>query len=367
VVFVKKTSKIGEDLTIAGQLGLRVKKGHVGLEIECESKTPGAFAKMKLPQVATYWGYHQDGSLRGADNGEFVLSKPLDFTEVDAAVDALWAEFAVNKAVLAESVRTSVHVHLNVLSFYQNRLASLLALWFICEEVLSHFCGDHRAGNLFCIRAKDGPAIITEVKNWFENKGEYGMDTEGLHYSALNVSALYKFGSVEFRTMRGLTEAAPVKQWVRILKRLYDESEKYTDPRTIIERFSIQGPMEFFTELFGNEAPAILQAVQNEVNVSASLFEGMRFAQDIAYSRDWSTFNPVKVASDPFGRKTAKKTRRVVAGGYGVAVEPDLPEDGNTFAGNQWNAAEMQAMQNLQQNLNAAHAFTINTNTFAQG
>ena len=362
MVFVKKTSKSTEDLTVANQMGLRTRKGHVGIEVEVESKTPGAFAKMKLPQVAEYWGYHMDGSLRGADNGEFVLLKPVDFDEVDKAVDALWDEFKKNKAVLAESVRTSVHVHLNVLSFYQNRLASLLALWFICEEVLSHFCGDHRAGNLFCIRAKDGPAIITEVKNWFENKGEYGMDTEGLHYSALNVSALYKFGSVEVRTMRGLTEPAPLKQWVRILKRLYDESAKYSDPRTIIERFSIQGPVEFFTELFGNEAPAIIAAVQNEVNLSGSLFEGMRFAQDIAYSRDWSTFNPVKIASDPFGRKTAKKLRIRPT----PPAAPELPEE------EQWATEQLQAMQAATTHAPPIHTAGLNwanfvTNNTLQG
>jgi hypothetical protein len=200
---------------------------------------------------------------------------------------------------------------LNVLPFYQNRLASLLELWFICEELLSLYCGEHRAGNLFCIRAKDGPGIVTTIQEWFRNKGQFGLNNaEGLHYSALNMAALYKFGSVEVRTMRGLTDAESIKTWVRILRKLYDESEKYTDPRTIIEQFSLVGPLEFFHQLFGEYSNVILSKIPNEVNVTASLFEGMRFAQDIAYSRDWSTFNPVKTVVDPFGRSKAKNGRR---------------------------------------------------------
>lgn len=341
MVFLRKDNKTGEDLTVAAQMGSKLRKGHVGLEIECESKTANVFPK--TPVVAEDWTYHNDGSLRGADNAEYVLTKPLTFDEADKAVDKLFALLKEKKVPLAESVRTSVHVHLNVGGFYQNRLASLLSLWFICEEVLSQFCGDHRAGNLFCIRAKDGPAIITEVKNWFENKGQYGLDTEGLHYSALNVGALYKFGSVEIRTMRGLTKPEPVKQWVRILRKIYDESAKYTDPRSIIEQFSILGPMEFFNQLFGDEAQAIAAAVQGELNVSASLFEGMRFAQDIAYTRDWSVFNPVKSVVDPFGRKTKKAPtspgiigRRFRTAAVELSQLPDAAELANqrTNAGN---------------------------------
>jgi hypothetical protein len=314
VVFVKKEAKRSEDLTVAVQSGLRPRKGDVGLEIEVEAKTAGAFAKMKIPQVATYWTYHNDGSLRGNDNAEFTLINPLTFEEADKAVDLLFDEFKKNKATLAESGRTSVHVHLNVGSFYQNRLASLLALWYINEEILSFFCGEHRAGNLFAQRAKDAERVISEAKAWFETKGEYGIPGEdGLHYSALNIGALYKFGSVEIRTMRGLTEPESVKQWVRILRKIYDASANFPDPRTIIEQFSVFGPTEFFHNLFGDEANIILKALSAEVNVAQSLFEGMRFAQDIAYVRDWSTFNPVKTVTDPFGRRTKMKgVRRVV-------------------------------------------------------
>jgi hypothetical protein len=302
VVFVprNKEKDKSKDFTIAGLRGVRTKKGHVGIEVECEGNN--------LPKTGLepYWTYVRDGSLRGADNAEYVLTKPIDFDEVEKAVGDLWSKFKESKTKLDESIRTSVHVHLNVLPFYQNRLAALLALWFIFEEPLSYWCGDHRAGNLFCIRAKDGPAIIEQIKGWFENKGNFGLDTEGLHYAALNLSSVQEHGSVEIRTMRGVTDPKPLLQWVRILRKLYDASADYPDPRTLIEDYSLLGAYDFFQKIFGKEAEAILREVST-LDVRQCLTDGMRFAQDFVYVRDWSEFNPVKVMEDPFGRKMAKQ------------------------------------------------------------
>jgi hypothetical protein len=300
VVFVKRNTEKenSKDFTIAGLRGARTKKGHVGIEVECE----GANLPKDATALAPYWAYVRDGSLRGNDNAEYVLTKPIDFGEVEKAVADLWSKFKASKTRLDESIRTSVHVHLNVLPFYQNRLAALLALWFIFEEPLSYWCGDHRAGNLFCIRAKDGPAIIEQIKGWFENKGNFGLDTEGLHYAALNLSSIQEHGSVEIRTMRGVTTPEPLLQWVRILKRLYDASADYPDPRTLIEDYSLLGPYDFFQKVFGDEAENILAATRM-LNIRECLNDGMRFAQDFVYVRDWSEFNPIKVVEDPFGRR----------------------------------------------------------------
>lgn len=311
MVFKKKKEVTKDpDLTIAGWRGVRVKKGHVGLEVEIE----GARLPRGLPGVGTvgkYWQYVRDGSLRGEDSGEYVLLKPIDFEEVDAALDELWGQFKEAKTRIDDSNRTSVHVHLNVLPFYQNRLVSLMSLWFIFEEVLSYWCGDARVGNLFCIRAKDGPAIITQLKRFIETKGDFMLNADALHYSAFNAAAIYNLGSVEVRTLRGVKEPGPIKEWVQMLRKLYDASERYQDPRNIVEMFSLEGPADFFRSVFGELAETIVKGIDlTEDQFRNSLFEGMRFAQDLVYARDWSDFNPKEVRVDPFGRK-GKKTVEV--------------------------------------------------------
>jgi hypothetical protein len=338
-VFAKKEKKEPpKDLTIAGMQGRKPKLGEVGIEIECETSVAGSLPK-GANVIAEYWRYERDGSLRGADNGEYVLTKPVNFDKVDEAVDKLWAEFEKSKVKLNDSVRTSVHAHLNVMPFYQNRLAALLGLWFIFEEVLSYWCGDHRVGNLFCIRAKDGESIIRQIKGWVEAKGKFPLNNEALHYSALNMAALNKYGSIEIRTMHGPTTPEPVKQWIRILKKLYDASADYDDPRTLIEKFSLAGPYDFLTNIFQEESDTILRNI-GDLDVRDSLFEGMRFAQEVIYARDWSDFRPAKIAIDPFGRRPSKEAsgtaRRTVelrggrelnieVGEYDAADEPEAP------------------------------------------
>lgn len=308
-VFSKKEKfEVPKDLTIAAMQNKKPRAGQVGIEIECETSVANSLPKGI--SVAEFWRYERDGSLRGADNGEYILTKPINFDKVPEAVDKLFDLFKTSEVKLNDSIRTSAHVHLNVMPFYQNRLAALLGLWFIFEEVLSYWCGDHRVGNLFCIRAKDGESIIRQIKGWLENKGQFALNNEALHYSALNMAALNKYGSIEVRTMCGPTKAEQVKQWVRILKKLYDASANYEDPRTLIEKFSLLGPYDFLTHIFEEESEAVLKDIVG-LDIRESLFEGMRFAQEVVYARDWSNFQPAKKAIDPFGRQTLKRETEV--------------------------------------------------------
>lgn len=297
MVFARKSEEKKVDQPLFALLGKKEVVGDVGMEIEVEGR--------RLPRtVPVPWTAHRDGSLRGAENMEYVFAKPVAFDKVNGAVDKLFKLFADSDTQLDDSNRTSVHVHLNITPFYMNRLASLMALWFIFEDPLTHWCGEHRVGNLFCMRAKDGPDVVRQtVRMVQENKPQ--VFPEGHHYAAMSPFAILKFGSLEFRVLRGCREAEPIKQWVAILKALYDASAEYPDPRTIVENFSYQGPLDFFTNTFKDQAESLMATIPlSGEQLRESLYEGMRFAQEICYARDWSDFNPVKVVPDPFGRKT---------------------------------------------------------------
>jgi hypothetical protein len=301
-------------------MGLVPTKGDIGLEIECEGNK---FNKndAALPKA---WCYHQDGSLRGADNAEYVLRQPVKFSEVPKVLSDLWADMAKNGTVLSQSMRTSVHVHLNCQSFHLNRLASFGAIYFACEEILTEWCGDHRVGNLFCLRAKDAPSIISQLRGYIKMDGRWAW-SDGLHYAGLNLSALAKFGSLEIRTLRGVTDPSIIQDWVGILQRIYTLSAEYPDPREIIGMFSAEGPLEFLRNILGDYYDTVLAGVEMpEDEIRASLYEGIRFSQDIAYARDWSEYHPMAVTPDPFGRDTKKMAKRLAGMGNGSAPSPEL-------------------------------------------
>lgn len=299
--FIKRRQKMEPGFTVGAILGRKPTIGDLGVEIEVEGT--------RLPKNEVNlapWGYHHDGSLRGADNAEYVLLKPIDFDALPGALSTLWGHFAAYKSTIDDSNRTSVHIHLNCQNFHFNRLTSLMALWFCMEEVLTEWCGEHRVGNLFCLRAKDAPAMISMIRRFIQSDGKNTFP-ESVHYAGLNTHALQKFGSIEIRMLRGVSQPQVILDWVAILRRLYELSAKFPDPRDICGTFSAEGPASFFEAVLGDQAQTVRNGISfSEDRICDSMYAGIRLAQDLCYCRDWSIFQPVDIKADPFGRSLNK-------------------------------------------------------------
>lgn len=298
--------------TLLGRRAMPPEKA-VGLEIEVEgNKFPktedyydddDVYHNEKNEHIPPEWEYVHDGSLRGIDNAEYVLEEPIPFDQVPQALDNLWKMFSDYGSVLDDSNRTSVHVHLNATHFHLNRVCSFVALYVAVEEVLTAWCGDHRVGNLFCLRAKDAPAILSKARS-FICSGNYAYLDDGLHYSGLNLHALTKHGSIEIRSMRGVRDPEVIKTWVDILRRIYELSEAHSDPRTICEMFSGGGSEQFLRYVIGRHAERVAQECGlTGTEINNSVRQGIRMAQRLCYCRDWAMFKPVDLDPDPFGRK----------------------------------------------------------------
>lgn len=311
MTFILKQHNVNATLPMLHVVGVRPTKGSVGIEVEVEgNKFPKheyeGHLSVDPDKIPDQWKYHRDGSLRGDDNAEYVLAKPITFNEVPKAVNDLWSMFADYGTVLDESNRTSVHVHLNVQDWYLNRLCSFMGLYFSVEELLTAWCGEHRVGNLFCLRAKDAPAIITELKTFFQCRGKHSF-SNGMHYAGFNASSLHRFGSVEIRTLRGSTEPSEIITWVGILQRLYDLSEEYTDPRQVIEGFSGEGAMAYLERVLGPYTNTVLEGSRMSLQEAmGAIYNGIRYAQDLCYAIDWTELEYIDPNNDPF-KRTPKK------------------------------------------------------------
>lgn len=312
-VFVPKYNPNQPGLTVGLLLNKVPTQGQVGLEIEVEGK--------HLPTSPTkFWTVTEDHSLRGDEKWEYVLKKPLNFEVVPEALDQLWEMFKDKGSVFDDSNRTSVHVHLNCQEFYLNRLAAFCGIYFALEDALTHWCGDHRVGNLFCLRGQDAPAIVTQIKKFIRSDGQHNIH-EMLHYSGLNANALKKYGSLEVRTLRFSPDVQVIKDWVNILKRIYDISAEFSDPREVCTMLSGGGgAVVFFEEILGPMASIVRAGIPfTEDQLRDSVYNGIRMSQDICYCRDWDKYKPVTMKPDPFNRslkKVAQKMVEPVATGY---------------------------------------------------
>jgi len=194
--------------------------GAFGIEIELEGKNLPILDRNK------YWSRRKDGSLRGGM--EYVFNAPLDLKESIKAIDFLNKALIKSDAQLDYSFRTSVHVHVNVLSFTKKELDSFLYLSHLFEDVLVKYSGDSREGNRFCLRTRDAEDKVDQLKQHIREKDFRFFEKEKVKYSAINLSSIGEFGSVEFRSMRGTTDTAILIPWLEVLGSLRDIAKGLT-------------------------------------------------------------------------------------------------------------------------------------------
>jgi len=267
------------DKKVIEYFGPRLHKGEVGIEIEVEGKN------LWHNNVDPYWTVHADGSLRGEDNAEYVLTRPIDRKAVPEALKILFETLARNGSkVRKDSPNTSVHVHLNVQQFTIKQVINFICLWYIFEHQLVSFCGEEREGNLFCLRGSDAEVAMQRLQSCLRNGKFTNLnDQDGLRYTALNYTALGKFGSLEVRSLAGIYDEGMINIWVNLLLALKDYSQKFENPSDIIVEFSRTDPQDFMDAALGQNARLIRQR-----NYRESLREGMRFTQGLAYCVNWN-------------------------------------------------------------------------------
>jgi hypothetical protein len=265
------------DSTILETYRVQKQEGEVGLEIEVEGSG--------FRVLPTYWRKEEDGSLAGhngrpGESAEYVLSKPVPREKVEQVLDYLNRKFAANDTQVVESERTSVHVHINVQELTRTQALNYILLYLIFEDVLIEQCGPGRKGNNFCLSASDAEYLLSMIKSVITTKNWGQFASRDLRYSAINLAAMPKYGSLEFRSMRGTIDKAIICHWVSVLLMLKDAAIKFKEPKEIMESLSSMGPKLFMTYIFGNVTSNLIRRVpdwQDRVQ------RGVWNVQDIAF------------------------------------------------------------------------------------
>ena len=251
-------------------------KGEVGIEVEVEGRN-----LPKAPQ--SYWVHHPDHSLRGAENAEYVLKQPCRRTSVTKFLIYLDKFLKAKGAKIDESNRTSVHVHVNMADKSLVQCYNYIILYLIFEDLLTNIAGESRRGNLFCLRARDAEFFV-DVLAGYAKARKFNPDPEKLRYTSINVCAMTKFNSLEFRALRGTTDPKIITDWVELLLAIKDASLLYQFPDQILGDFSVLGPDDFVRKVFPEHVPLFLQ----QANYHNMMWEGARLVQEIVYATDWT-------------------------------------------------------------------------------
>jgi hypothetical protein len=234
-------------------LVLKPQAGTFGVEIECEGENLS-------PVDNSTWRTEDDGSLRGAfprSRCEWVLVKPLPLGKALTAVSSLARKQEKDGATPDFSFRTSVHIHVNVQEMTQDQYFNFIYAYLLLEEPMLRFCGAARKANRFCLSMNDGEGLLDYLSYIFQNGvGSLGHINENdVRYAAMNIAATRKYGSLEFRGMRGTLDVDVLSTWILALNSIREYAMEHKNVHAIHDEFVKHSPTQFMRNVLKDMSP----------------------------------------------------------------------------------------------------------------
>lgn len=230
----------------------RAVEGMLGVEIEVDGKN--IVNGGGIPQG---WDITDDGSLRGRfpdEKAEFIFRKPVDLEPAKKLVLNM-NEFLGKADRLDFSFRTSVHVHYNVSKFTEDQVTNMIYTYLLLEEPLMNYCGRDRKANRFCLRLQDADGLM-EYINLIQEKGYVhlaGLNENQFRYASINIGAIKKHGSIEFRGMRGTCDPEILNPWLEAIHEIGVFAQDRESVAQIYNEYIESTPKEFFKAVLGKK------------------------------------------------------------------------------------------------------------------
>lgn len=267
------------DRTVRDLFDLRTTEGMFGVEVEMEGSP--------IFQGDDNWSATRDGSLLGVGSREYVLRRPTSLRVATRCVTQLYSEIERAGGRFQDSMRAGVHIHLNCQSLTVRQLGVLLAAYYCFENVLVDLCGEERAGNLFCQRLKDAESISNVIYRFLNFQESYEMTRDSVRYAALNLAALGRYGSLEFRALRTPMSAAVIIEWMEMINKVRDCVNGFQSPQDVLSFFSTDGVENGIDTVFG-EGP-LGEKIRSVSNYQDKIREGIRDCQFWVFSTNWES------------------------------------------------------------------------------
>jgi hypothetical protein len=264
--------------------------GELGVEVEVEGKglPTGGFK---------FWNVTRDGSLRG-EAYEYVFKDPVTRELTPKAISELYA--VLNKCKIEDSGRAGVHVHVNIRDLDYQELFSFILLYVVFEEVLIDMCGEDRKGNLFCLRVDDAEYLLVKIRDLFMTM-DFSQVNDRIRYSGINLTAIRKYGSLEFRSLPSPVSEELLNLWIQLLLKIKDKAKEFKDPRLIVTGVSEYGGRDFAASVFGELLESIPCTDWNR-----SVIRGMRKIQPLVPSINFELIQKFESRQRAIPEKKAK-------------------------------------------------------------
>lgn len=279
----------------------------LGLEFENELLNEDINFPTSSLESITGWKVHNENSLRHF--GVEFVSKPTRYSDYKKSVENLFDSIRsitkCKKIPFTNSIRTSVHVHFDVGALNTLEVVNFTTLYWILEPFLQHFCGKYRQGNLFCLRAKDSSYMRLELSKILKSYSAIfntNLVGESYRYGSVNFNSLSKFGTLEFRIMRGVSHENPAFIWIDALEKIRQFSLKFKNPVELRDWF--------LKDVNAEEVPITILGAELFVTLQRYLPEGASIKSLIR--EGYLSVIPVLSAQSDYSEAKLKKEQETI-------------------------------------------------------
>lgn len=240
--------------------------------------------------VLVYWDAKRDGSIRGAGAMELTFTTPLGGADIESALEEL-ASFVSTQPRAGVNYSCSTHVHLDVRDLTPQELARLIVCYLVFERGLYRLAGEGRSLSPFCAPLYSINNFVYDVSSgageeWVSRTVNFG------RYAGLNLAAIERFGSLEFRHLEGTLDTQRIKEWINLAGSLKTYAQQGGDCYEILLRTSASYG-ELCESIFGERAPLFMYPAAEEDSLN-----GSRMAQDFLYLYDARRRSPLQNEED---------------------------------------------------------------------
>ena len=90
-------------------------------------------------------------------------------------------------------------MHVNAQRMTMRQVGNLAAIYYVLETAFVRYCGGSREGNHHCLRREDAEFSYETLVSALESRRYRSLGTDNIRYASMNLRALSRYGSVEFR------------------------------------------------------------------------------------------------------------------------------------------------------------------------
>ena len=282
----------------SNELSIFRSDSYVGIEIEMENVASSTIRGLRS------W---RQVSEQSVDGWELVLREPKCSHGLFLAIDELRTISGNVNEQRTFTERTSNHIHIDIRDMTYLQLMNFLTLAVMFEPVLFKYVASHRTSNHFCWSFLDCQNLITRIKKVnkayltgneraVRDRIASEFTTGATKYSAINLSSIPRYGSLEFRMHEGTLNVNAIIRWINILLSLKNYAmDQDRTPSNILETKQDVGIDSIFTAVLGE-----YRGILTYEGVEDDILAGIRSAQDFVYHIT-NANQPIVLPSNPRG------------------------------------------------------------------